>query len=155
MMQRTVRLRFWGWMLLLAGLPPPAEASVRIQGAIRVFNRFSGTYEPARHARVRVVLGEYCDADTFDKETTTNEDGYYRVSKGNAWWRDGYRAEILVFAETPNKLEIQEYWGQIDGYQALSHLFTAKDDKTTTVDLWLDGPQENIRKYQVGGINGV
>src|SRR5688500_6952619 len=108
---------FWCFSILVASAA--AEATVTIRGKVEVWNPISNSYDPLKNARVRVVLKEDYDADTGDKETETNSSGNFSTSKGNAWWRSGYKAYLIVFAESPSKLEVQEFFGQIDGYQAV------------------------------------
>lgn len=138
-----------GGVLGTAGL---AGATVTMDGNVRVWNPITSLYQPLPHARVRLVLQEYWDTDTLDVEGSTDASGHYRVTKGNAWWRDGYDAYLIVFAEVPNKLEIQTHWGQIDGYQAVSSGYYAHDNRTTTRDLSIGGPSDNCSRYQVGGV---
>ncbi len=128
------------------------HATVTVNGRIEVWNPVSNTYEPMKQVRVRVVLWEDYDADTRDVEATTNDDGYFSARKGNPWWRDRYRSYIIVFAEVPNKLEIQSHYMQVDGYQAFGYRFNAPQNRTTTADIKIGGNQENVETYRVGGI---
>lgn len=144
-------LRCWvGLLLLLTTLT--ASADVRVHGNVRVWNPITNAYEPLKQARVRVVLAEFSDGDTRDVETRTDDNGNYSIRKGNAWFRDGYDAYLIVFAEVENKLEVQSHYMQVDGYQAVSNKVFAGDDRTTTIDLRIGGPQDNVLRYQVGGI---
>ncbi|MHB1459988.1 MAG: hypothetical protein ACYC1M_01725 [Armatimonadota bacterium] len=128
------------------------HATVNINGRIEVWNPINNTYEPMKQIRVRVVLAEDFDADTRDVEATTNDDGYFSASKGNPWWRDGYQAYLIVFAEVPNKLEIQSHYMQVDGYQAFGRGFYAPQDRSTTSNIKIGGSQANVDTYRVGGI---
>ena len=141
--------------LMLLSLLSPAAAKVAIRGTIRIYNPITERYDPAPFLRVRVVLAEYYDADTFDKETVTDAMGGYAVSKGSPWFRDGYDAQLRAVAESPGKLEVQHHYMQIDGYQAVSRVFWARDGRTTTTDLYIGGPRSSVDRYEVGGINGV
>jgi len=145
------------WAVLgvtLMSLVASASAEVVIRGNVRVWNPITGSYEPLKQARVRVVLGEYHDYDTLDVEGRTDLNGNYSLTKGNAWFRDGYDAYLIVFAEVPNKLEVQSHYLQIDGYQAVSGTVFARNGRTTTIDLLIGGSQDNVHHYQVGGVNG-
>ena len=129
-----------------------ALAGVGVRGHIRIWNPLNDQYEPLAKARVRVVLGEYSDGDTFDVEDTTDRDGYYEITKGEPWFRDAYDASIIVFAESPWKLEVQEFYGQIDGYQATSGNRTAPDGEFTDIDLTLGGSEDNVHDWRLGGV---
>jgi len=138
---------------LIVSLALPAFARARVNGDIEAWNPIKNRYEPLRHARIRWVLAEYYDADTFDVEGSTDSNGHYALSKGNAWWRSGYDAYLIVFAEASNKLEVQSHYMQVDGYQVVSPGFFARDNRTTTKNMKIGGPSPvNVRKYQVGGV---
>ena len=96
-------------LLLLLLSTEAVLAKVVVRGHIRIWNPLTDQYEPLAKARVRVVLGEYNDTDTFDVEDTTDRNGDYEITKGEPWFRDAYDAHIIVFAESPWKLEVQEY----------------------------------------------
>jgi len=130
----------------------PALARVSVKGYIHVFNPIVNEYQPLKHARVRLVLAEYTDIDTLDVEGTTDDRGYYSLSKGNAWWRSGYDAYLIVFAEAPGKLEIQTEYMQVDGYQAWTDGFFAKDNRNTRRDVKIGGDDDNVADYRFGGI---
>ena len=115
----------------------PARATVTMTGDVKVWNPTKNIYEPLKNARVRLVIGEYNDWDTFDVEGSTDAAGTYRVTKGNAWWRDGYDTYLIVFAEVNNKLEVQSHYMQIDGYQAVSGSYFSHDSATTTKNLYI------------------
>jgi len=146
------RITRFAAVLALIVLAVAAHAGVTVRGTIRVWNPQKGSYQPLQEARVRLVLAEYWDTDTLDVESTTDAAGNYSIGKCNPWWRDGYDAYLIVFAEVPNKLEVQTHWGQIDGYQAVSSGFTAAKNHTTTCDLTIGGSSDNARRYQVGGV---
>lgn len=130
----------------------PARATVTMTGDVKVWNSTKNIYEPLKNARVRLVIGEYNDWDTFDVEGSTDASGTYRVTKGNAWWRDGYDTYLIVFAEVNNKLEVQSHYMQIDGYQAVSGGYFSHDSATTTRNLNIGGPSANTDHFQVGGV---
>ncbi len=136
----------------LFGSIAPAAARARVSGHINTWNLVTNRYEALQNARVRLVLAEYYDADTFDVEGSTDSSGYYNLSKGNAWWRSGYDAYLIIFAEVNNRLEVQSHYMQIDGYQAVSRGFFARDNNRTTIDVNIGGPSDNTRRYQVGGV---
>jgi len=148
------QLYYWTVLLLLASIMP-AAADVTIRGNVQVWNPITNAYEPLKQARVRVVLAEYWDWDTWDVETRTDNNGNYTVRKGSPWWRDGYEAYLIVFAEVDDKLEVQSHYMQVDGYQAVSNEVFARNNRTTTIDLRIGGQRENVRRYQVGGTSGV
>lgn len=145
------RLGYWMVSLLLVSVIP-AAADVTVRGNVQVWNFVTNAYEPLKQARVRVVLAEYHDCDTRDVEAQTDNSGNYSVKKGNAWVRDGYDAYLIAFAEVEDKLEVQSHYMQVDGYQAVSGTVFARDNRTTTINLKIGGPQDNVRKYQVGGV---
>lgn len=128
------------------------HSSVNINGRIEIWNPITNTYEPLRQARVRAVLAEDFDADTRDVEATTNDDGYYSVNKGNPWWRDQYQTYLIVFAEVPNRLEIQSHYMQVDGYQAFGYSFISPQNRSTNANLKIGGSQASVSSYRVGGI---
>ncbi len=152
----TPTLRLLGTTFLLSVLllctTHVALAGVGVRGHIRIWNPLTDQYEPLAKARVRVVLGEYSDSDTFDVEDTADRDGYYEITKGEPWFRDAYDAYIIVFAESPWKLEVQEYSSQIDGYQAESKKVTAPDGEFTDIDLTLGGTEDDVDEWQLGGL---
>ena len=146
----------WGAILLLflcLGFGPTsvAHAKVRINGRVQLWRPDLNQYTPLKRVRVRMVLAEDYDSDTGDVETTCNDNGDYAISKGNPWWRQSYKAYPIVFAEVPDRLEIQDSYPQIDGYQAATGHVKAKQNKTTTINVNIGGPQSNVN-YHVGGL---
>lgn len=139
-------------LLLWTFLTTPLTAEVRISGQISITNMVTGFRQPLVDARVRVVLEEYLDLDTLDEETTTDSNGHYEIRTDNPWFRAGYDAQLVVVAEAPGFLEVQQFYLQVDGYQARSQTFFAKQDETTVMNLHIDGSQDSVLEYEAGGI---
>ena len=140
-------------LLSLAFAAGPSLAGISVQGLVRVWNPINQTYEPLKQAKVRVVLGENVDWDTLDESAATNADGMFAAGKGDPWYGDTYDVYIIVYAEVPNKLEVQEYYLQYDGYQAVSPEVTVHNGESKTFYMEIGGPNENdVHHYQAGGI---
>lgn len=155
-MKNCSRYRVWGAFCLLflcLGFGPAtvAHAKVHINGRVQLWRPDLNQYTPLKRVRVRMVLAEDYDSDTGDVETTCNDNGDYAISKGNPWWRQSYKAYPIVFAEVPDRLEVQDSYPQIDGYQAATGHVKAKQNKTTTINVNIGGPQSNVN-YHVGGL---
>jgi hypothetical protein len=138
---------------LLLSLGAPALAEVHVKGKVQIYNPLTAAYEPLKQARVRVVLWEDYDGDTLDKEDNTDAYGSYSISKGNPWWYNAYKCYVIVYAEVPNRLEVQSVYGQIDGYQAFTARTSAHQNATTTIDVNIGAPgKTNVASWHVGGL---
>jgi hypothetical protein len=138
--------------LLLLTICTSAAADVTIRGRVRVWSPITNAYVPLRQARVRIVLWEFEDWDTGDLEVWTDDNGNYRGTKGNPWWRSGYNVFIKAFAET-DRLEVQDTIPEVDGYQAYAGQVWAPEDNTTEINLDIGGARSNVTGFRVGGIS--
>jgi hypothetical protein len=162
-----LNVRFWififlGFACWAASEPIPAGAIVTVQGRVMIWNPITTRYEPLRGVKVLVdfrahlqigPLDHWRDLNHEDQARITDEAGEYSVEKPDAFGiYDRHQVKVIVLAEIPDKLKIQD--GPLpDGpYQFETNWVTALNQSTTVVDVRLGGAEETAgRGYGVNG----
>jgi hypothetical protein len=174
---RLVWIVFSLFMLSAAKLPdalqgvvtPPGrlDGSVTVQGHVYIWsledadgpvtsaqdwaNIPGGGYILARRLSTHVEFSGF----NSDISTITNDSGFYSVSKGNPWWGN-YSVDIEVAAsavlgydsdDNPYVVDVYPCHSAVYQHNGQTGNYTATRSRTTTVDVYIGGPSNNIADW--------